>query len=93
MKMARNKFPSPAACTCTCICRNSLTKSTLKIHCITCTVHVFFFFNRDNDIEECGLEMYFAQDYDVLGVVNTHELVEGGAEKLVTNENKNEYIE
>uniref|UniRef100_A0A1X7TSC3 E3 ubiquitin-protein ligase n=2 Tax=Amphimedon queenslandica TaxID=400682 RepID=A0A1X7TSC3_AMPQE len=48
---------------------------------------------RDNNIEECGLEMYFAQDYDVLGVVNSHELVEGGADKLVTDENKHEYID
>ena len=48
---------------------------------------------RDNNIEECGLEMYFAQDYEVLGVVKNHELIDGGSEKLVTEENKLMYIE
>ena len=37
--------------------------------------------------------MYFAQEYDILGVVKTHELVEGGSDKLVTEDNKHEYIE
>ena len=50
-------------------------------------------FFRDNNIEECGLEMTFAQDYEVLGVVKTHELVPDGNDKIVTEENKLEYIE
>ena len=48
---------------------------------------------RENNIEECGLEMYFAQDYESLGVVKSHELKPGGEDILVTEENKEEYIE
>ena len=63
-----------------------------------CSLYYFLFVSfslslRDNDIEECGLEMYFAQDYEVLGVVKNHELIEGGSEVLVTEENKHDYIE
>ena len=49
--------------------------------------------SRDNNIEECELEMYFAVDHETLGVVKTHELVEGGGEKLVTEANKLDYVE
>ena len=48
---------------------------------------------RDNNIEECGLEMFFSCDFEVLGVVKSHELTVGGATKQVTEKNKNEYIE
>ena len=48
---------------------------------------------RDNNIEECGLEMFFQVDYDLLGEVKSHELKEGGDEILVTEENKQEYIQ
>ena len=48
---------------------------------------------RENNIEECELEMYFAQDYETLGEVKTHELKEGGEDLLVTEANKEEYIE
>ena len=37
--------------------------------------------------------MYFAQDYETLGEVKTHELKEGGEDLLVTEANKEEYIE
>ena len=47
---------------------------------------------RDNNIEECGLEMYFTQDQDNFGQVRTVELVPGGSDKLVTEENKQEFI-
>uniref|UniRef100_A0A8C4QTS3 E3 ubiquitin-protein ligase n=1 Tax=Eptatretus burgeri TaxID=7764 RepID=A0A8C4QTS3_EPTBU len=47
---------------------------------------------RDNNIEECELEMYFAVDMEVLGKVTSHELKSDGAEILVTEENKDEYI-
>lgn len=47
---------------------------------------------RDNDIEECGLEMYFCADFEILGKINQHELKEGGADIKVTEENKEEYI-
>lgn len=49
--------------------------------------------SRENNIEECELEMYFATDYETLGVLKTHELKPGGEEILVTEENKDEYIE
>lgn len=47
---------------------------------------------RDNDIEECGLEMYFCADFEILGKIDQHELKEGGADIKVTEENKEEYI-
>lgn len=47
---------------------------------------------KDNDIEECGLEMYFCADFEILGKINQHELKEGGADIKVTEENKEEYI-
>ncbi len=37
--------------------------------------------------------MTYAQDYEVLGVLKTHELVPDGTNKIVTNDNKLEYIE
>ncbi|XP_046404355.1 E3 ubiquitin-protein ligase Su(dx) isoform X2 [Ischnura elegans] len=47
---------------------------------------------RDNDIEECGLELYFGVDFEILGQVIHHELKEGGDKVRVTEENKEEYI-
>nr|XP_023401618.1 NEDD4-like E3 ubiquitin-protein ligase WWP1 isoform X2 [Loxodonta africana] len=47
---------------------------------------------RDNDIEECGLEMYFSVDMEILGKVTSHDLKLGGSNILVTEENKDEYI-
>jgi len=47
---------------------------------------------RDNDIEECGLELSFSADFEILGKIDQHELKEGGADINVTNENKEEYI-
>ena len=47
---------------------------------------------RDNNIEECGLEMYFIQNQEYFDKVQTFELVPGGNDKLVTEENKDEYI-
>ena len=60
----------------------------LEVHTGTIT-----FSPRDNNIEECGLEMYFACDFDTLGVVKSIELVKDGGTKLVTEQNKHEYIE
>ncbi|XP_040564467.1 E3 ubiquitin-protein ligase Su(dx) isoform X1 [Lepeophtheirus salmonis] len=48
---------------------------------------------KDNNIEECGLEMYFCVDFEVLGEIKPHELKPGGSELKVTEENKEEYIE
>ncbi|XP_036609051.1 NEDD4-like E3 ubiquitin-protein ligase WWP1 isoform X1 [Trichosurus vulpecula] len=47
---------------------------------------------RDNNIEECGLEMYFSVDMEILGKVTSHDLKLGGSNILVTEENKEEYI-
>ncbi|KAM6979881.1 itchy E3 ubiquitin protein ligase a [Aplochiton taeniatus] len=47
---------------------------------------------KDNHIEECGLEMYFSVDKEILGEVTTHELKPDGGNVLVTEENKEEYI-
>uniref|UniRef100_A0A672ZN51 E3 ubiquitin-protein ligase n=1 Tax=Sphaeramia orbicularis TaxID=375764 RepID=A0A672ZN51_9TELE len=47
---------------------------------------------KDNDIEECGLEMFFSVDKEILGEITTHELKPGGGDIQVTEENKEEYI-
>nr|XP_033494611.1 NEDD4-like E3 ubiquitin-protein ligase WWP1 isoform X2 [Epinephelus lanceolatus] len=47
---------------------------------------------RDNNIEECGLEMYFSVDMEILGKITSHDLKADGANVLVTEENKEEYI-
>jgi hypothetical protein len=33
---------------------------------------------KDNNIEECDMELYFVVDYELLGEIKTHELKEGG---------------
>ncbi|KAI1726866.1 HECT-domain (ubiquitin-transferase) domain-containing protein [Ditylenchus destructor] len=48
---------------------------------------------RDNNIDECDMELYFVVDYELLGEVKTHELKEGGADIAVNETNKEEYIE
>ncbi|KAM9800707.1 itchy E3 ubiquitin protein ligase a isoform X1 [Syngnathus typhle] len=47
---------------------------------------------KDNNIEECGLEMFFSVDKEILGEVTTHELKPDGGNLQVTEENKEEYI-
>ncbi|KAG5849927.1 hypothetical protein ANANG_G00076900 [Anguilla anguilla] len=47
---------------------------------------------RDNNIEECGLEMYFSVDMEILGKITSHDLKPDGTNLLVTEENKEEYI-
>uniref|UniRef100_A0A8C7SLF1 E3 ubiquitin-protein ligase n=1 Tax=Oncorhynchus mykiss TaxID=8022 RepID=A0A8C7SLF1_ONCMY len=46
----------------------------------------------DNSLEEGGVELYFAQDMEILGKVSTHQLKDDGEDELVTTENKEEYI-
>lgn len=48
--------------------------------------------NRENDLEECGVELYFAQDMEILGKVSTHQLKNDGENELVSQDNKEEYI-
>ncbi|XP_037622663.1 NEDD4-like E3 ubiquitin-protein ligase WWP2 isoform X3 [Sebastes umbrosus] len=47
---------------------------------------------KENNLEECGVELYFAQDMEILGKVSTHQLKDEGENELVTEENKEEYI-
>uniref|UniRef100_A0A7N6A1A1 HECT-type E3 ubiquitin transferase n=1 Tax=Anabas testudineus TaxID=64144 RepID=A0A7N6A1A1_ANATE len=47
---------------------------------------------KDNNIEECGLEMFFSVDKEILGEVTTHELKPDGGNIQVTEENKEEYV-
>ncbi|XP_063229832.1 E3 ubiquitin-protein ligase Su(dx) [Bacillus rossius redtenbacheri] len=47
---------------------------------------------KDNNIEDCGLELYFSVDFEILGQVIHHELKEGGDKVRVTEENKEEYM-
>jgi len=47
---------------------------------------------KENNIEECGLELFFSVDFEVLGQVSSHELKLGGNEIQVNAENKDEYI-
>lgn len=47
---------------------------------------------KDNNLEECGLELFFNADFDVLGQLTHHELKPGGDSIRVTEENKEEYI-
>ena len=49
--------------------------------------------NRENNLENLGLEFYFAKDYEVQGEVKMFELKPGGKDILVTEENKDEFIE
>ncbi|CAG0889611.1 unnamed protein product [Darwinula stevensoni] len=47
---------------------------------------------KENDIEECELEMFFTTDFELLGQILQHELKPDGANIKVTNENKEEYV-
>jgi len=47
---------------------------------------------RDNNVEDCGLEMYFSVDFELLGEIKPFELKPGGGDILVNEENKGEYI-
>lgn len=48
---------------------------------------------KENDIDECDMELYFVADYELLGEIRTHELKESGADVKVTEENKEEYLD
>lgn len=53
---------------------------------------MLMYVHRENDLEECGVELYFAQDMEILGKVTTHQLKNDGENELVTQDNKEEYI-
>jgi len=47
---------------------------------------------RDNNVDECDLELYFTCDSETLGKYETFELKPGGSEIVVSESNKLEYI-
>lgn len=55
-------------------------------------IMVLVLHDRDNNIEECSLEMYFSVDMEILGKLTSHDLKPDGSDLLVTEENKEEYI-
>ncbi|OWR44915.1 ubiquitin protein ligase [Danaus plexippus plexippus] len=48
---------------------------------------------KDNNIDECGLEMWFSVDFEVLGQVIHHELKPLGDKERVTEGNKEQYLQ
>ncbi|XP_069037485.1 NEDD4-like E3 ubiquitin-protein ligase WWP2 isoform X1 [Lepisosteus oculatus] len=68
-------------------------KPTLKdLESIDPEFHNSIMWVKENNLEECGVELYFAQDMEILGKVSTHELKTDGENELVTEDNKEEYI-
>jgi hypothetical protein len=47
---------------------------------------------RENSVEECGLELYFSVDFEILGQIQSHELVPNGGDKRIDDSNKDEYL-
>ncbi|CAH8578563.1 unnamed protein product [Schistosoma turkestanicum] len=47
---------------------------------------------RDNLVDECDLDLYFVGTYDLLGALHEDELIKGGKDIKVTEENKSDYI-
>lgn len=47
---------------------------------------------KENNIDECGLELYYSVDFEILGQVIHHELKDGGDKIRVIEDNKEEYI-
>lgn len=47
---------------------------------------------KDNNVDDCDLELYYVVDFELLGEIKTHELKLDGTNIRVTEENKEEYI-
>lgn len=47
---------------------------------------------KENNIDDCDLELYFCADFEILGKIEQHELKAGGSTIRVCEENKEEYI-
>ncbi|XP_056646971.1 E3 ubiquitin-protein ligase Su(dx) [Diorhabda sublineata] len=47
---------------------------------------------KENDIDDCGLELFYSVDFEVLGQIVHHELKKNGDKERVTEENKEEYL-
>lgn len=63
----------------------------INLYILLISGYMFVLF-RDNNIEECGLEMYFFVDMEILGKVILYDLKSGGFNILVIEDNKDEYI-
>lgn len=66
--------------------------SSTEYKVLTQLCKIILFPYRENDIEECGLEMFFSVDKEILGEIKSHDLKPNGSNILVTEENKEEYI-
>lgn len=47
---------------------------------------------RENSVDDCGLDLYFSVDFEVLGQIQSHELVPNGGDQRVDDANKEEYL-
>lgn len=47
---------------------------------------------KENNVDDCDLELYFVVDFELLGEIKTHELKENGTNIRVCEQNKEEYI-
>ncbi|KAL3280597.1 hypothetical protein HHI36_003829 [Cryptolaemus montrouzieri] len=47
---------------------------------------------KENNIEDCNLELYHSVDFEVLGQVIHHELIKNGDKEKVTETNKENYL-
>ena len=55
-------------------------------------VILLYVLSRENNIDECGLDLYFSNDFEILGKIEHSELKTDGDQIKVTEENKEEYI-
>jgi len=55
----------------------------IVLHCVL---------TRDNNVDECELDIYFVTNFEVLGKLSQHELKPGGNEIKLSEENKTEYL-
>lgn len=67
--------------------------TTLDIESIDPEFYNSLIWVSENNIDECGLELWFSVDFEVLGQILHHELKENGDSIKVTEENKEEYID
>lgn len=67
--------------------------TTLDIETIDPEFYNSLIWVRDNNIDECGLELWFSVDHEILGQILHHELKENGDAVRVSEENKEEYID
>ncbi|CAH8870783.1 unnamed protein product [Trichobilharzia szidati] len=72
-----------------------ILKRKLTLEDLSHTDHSYYqslIYIRDNSVDDCDLGLYFVGTYDLLGAVHEEELIEGGKDIKVTEENKMDYI-